>query len=112
MLSLFWFHVRKSPGSLLGGPNQVYDEIDNLRAYKKVLETWSKWVHIHIDPAKTKMFFMGLTATHSRYLITKPFCFSFMVIFSFEVLQISLEFVGLKTGEARSTEAVIMKQSL
>ncbi|XP_023749977.2 protein trichome birefringence-like 34 [Lactuca sativa] len=56
----------KSPGSLLGGPNQVYDEIDNLRAYKKVLETWSKWVHIHIDPAKTKMFFMGLTATHSR----------------------------------------------
>ncbi|KAL7582833.1 hypothetical protein Lser_V15G42827 [Lactuca serriola] len=56
----------KSPGSLLGDPNQVYDEIDNLRAYKKVLETWSKWVHIHIDPAKTKMFFMGLTATHSR----------------------------------------------
>ncbi|KAI3674823.1 hypothetical protein L2E82_51939 [Cichorium intybus] len=56
----------KSAGSLLGGPNQVYDEVDNVRAYKKVLETWSKWVRVHIDPAKTKMFFMGLTATHSR----------------------------------------------
>ncbi|KAJ0520760.1 putative PMR5 domain, PC-Esterase [Helianthus annuus] len=56
----------KGPGSLLGGPNQVYDEIDNVRAYKMVLETWSKWVHTNIDPTKTKMFFMGLTATHSN----------------------------------------------
>ncbi|KAJ9545176.1 hypothetical protein OSB04_024883 [Centaurea solstitialis] len=56
----------KSAGSLLGGPNQVYDEVDNIRAYKMVLETWSKWVRTHIDPSKTKMFFMGLTATHSR----------------------------------------------
>ncbi|KAL4557836.1 hypothetical protein LXL04_036030 [Taraxacum kok-saghyz] len=55
----------KSAGSLLGGPNQVYDEVNNVHAYKKVLEVWSKWVHIHIDPSKTKMFFMGLTATHS-----------------------------------------------
>ncbi|KAI3819106.1 hypothetical protein L1987_12929 [Smallanthus sonchifolius] len=54
------------PGSLLGGPNQVYDEVDNVRAYKMVLETWSKWVHTHIDPTKTKMFFMGLKATHSN----------------------------------------------
>ncbi|KAL8224721.1 hypothetical protein R6Q57_017278 [Mikania cordata] len=56
----------KGPGSVLGGPNQVYDEINNLRAYKMVLETWSEWVHTNIDPAKTKMFFMGLTATHSN----------------------------------------------
>ncbi|KAL8262308.1 hypothetical protein R6Q59_026357 [Mikania micrantha] len=56
----------KGPGSVLGGPNQVYDKIDNLRAYKMVLETWSEWVHTNIDPAKTKMFFMGLTATHSN----------------------------------------------
>ncbi|KAK9072972.1 hypothetical protein SSX86_007294 [Deinandra increscens subsp. villosa] len=56
----------KGPGSLLGGPNQVYDEIDNVHAYKMVMETWSEWVHSNIDPAKTKMFFMGLTATHSN----------------------------------------------
>ncbi|GJV10695.1 trichome birefringence-like protein 34 [Tanacetum coccineum] len=56
----------KGPGSLLGGPAQDYDEVNNVRAYKMVLDTWSKWVHANIDPAKTKMFFMGLTATHSK----------------------------------------------
>ena len=60
-------HIRKGPGSLLGGPAQDYDEVNNVRAYKMVLNTWSKWVHANIDPAKTKMFFMGLTATHSKY---------------------------------------------
>ncbi|KAJ0691509.1 putative PC-Esterase [Helianthus annuus] len=68
---LWWrlpiIRLLKGPGSVLGGPNQVYDEIDNVRAYKKVLKTWSKWVLTHINPAKTKMFFMGLTATHSKY---------------------------------------------
>nr|XP_043614305.1 protein trichome birefringence-like 34 [Erigeron canadensis] len=56
----------KGPGSLLGGPNQVQNEVDNLSAYKMVLKTWSKWVLSHIDSVKTRMFFMGLTATHSR----------------------------------------------
>ncbi|XP_071716757.1 protein trichome birefringence-like 34 [Rutidosis leptorrhynchoides] len=55
----------KSPGSCLGDPDQVYDKVKNVEAYKIVLETWSKWVHAHINPAKTRMFFMGLTATHS-----------------------------------------------
>ncbi|KAM0053820.1 putative PMR5 domain, PC-Esterase [Helianthus debilis subsp. tardiflorus] len=67
---LWWrlpiIRLLKGPGSVLGGPNQVYDEIDNVGAYKKVLKTWSKWVLTHINPAKTKMFFMGLTATHSK----------------------------------------------
>ncbi|XP_076914043.1 protein trichome birefringence-like 34 [Bidens hawaiensis] len=67
---LWWrlpiIRLLKGPGSLLGGPNQVYDEVDNIRAYKMVLQTWSKWVQTHIDPAKTKMFFMSLTATHSK----------------------------------------------
>ncbi|KAK9048415.1 hypothetical protein SSX86_032622, partial [Deinandra increscens subsp. villosa] len=66
---LWWrlpiIRLLKGPGSLLGGPDQVYDEVNNVRAYKMVLETWSKWVHTHINPEKTKMFFMGLTATHS-----------------------------------------------
>ncbi|KAJ9545049.1 hypothetical protein OSB04_024756 [Centaurea solstitialis] len=56
----------KSNGSLLGRPNQMYYEVDNIRAYKMVLQTWSRWVRTHIDHSKTKMFFMGLTATHSR----------------------------------------------
>ncbi|XP_076920907.1 protein trichome birefringence-like 34 [Bidens hawaiensis] len=56
----------KSDESLLDGPSQEYEEVDSLRAYKMGLETWSDWVRTHIDPSKTKLFFMGATATHSR----------------------------------------------
>ncbi|XP_071738455.1 protein trichome birefringence-like 34 [Rutidosis leptorrhynchoides] len=56
----------KSPGSLLGGDNQVYDMVDNVRAYKMALNTWSQWVHANINRDRTKMFFMGVTATHSK----------------------------------------------
>ncbi|KAK9073035.1 hypothetical protein SSX86_007357 [Deinandra increscens subsp. villosa] len=56
----------KSAGSLLDDPNQEYEEVDSLSAYKMALKTWSDWAHTHIDPLKTKLFFMGVTATHSK----------------------------------------------
>ncbi|KAJ0699550.1 putative PMR5 domain, PC-Esterase [Helianthus annuus] len=62
------FHWWRSPsgGSLLDDPNQEYEEVDSLSAYKMGLKTWSNWAQTHIDPLKTKLFFMGATATHSR----------------------------------------------
>ncbi|GJV30657.1 trichome birefringence-like protein 34 [Tanacetum coccineum] len=51
---------------LLEDPNIEYEEVDSLRAYKMGLRTWSKWAQTHIDPSKTKLYFMGVTATHSR----------------------------------------------
>nr|GEW35093.1 protein trichome birefringence-like 34 [Tanacetum cinerariifolium] len=56
----------KSIGSSLDDPNQEYEEVDSLRAYKMGLRTWSKWTQTHIDPSKTKLFFMGVTATRLR----------------------------------------------
>ncbi|KAI3805783.1 hypothetical protein L1987_21669 [Smallanthus sonchifolius] len=53
-------------GSLLDDPNQEYEEVDSRRAYEMGLKTWSDWVHTHIDHSKTKLFFMGVTATHSK----------------------------------------------
>ncbi|GJX38272.1 trichome birefringence-like protein 34 [Tanacetum coccineum] len=60
--------LSKSVGSvsLLDDPNQEYEEMDSLRAYKLALRTWSKWAHSHVDTSKTKLFFMGATATHLR----------------------------------------------
>nr|GFA04370.1 hypothetical protein [Tanacetum cinerariifolium] len=56
----------KSIGSSLEDPNIEFEEVDSLRAYKMGLRTWSKWAQTHIDPLKTKLYFMGVTATHSR----------------------------------------------
>ncbi|KAJ0946411.1 putative PMR5 domain, PC-Esterase [Helianthus annuus] len=54
----------KSGGSLLDDPNNVYEEVNRVRAYKLGLKTWSNWAHTHIDPSKTKLFFMSATAVH------------------------------------------------
>nr|GFA70631.1 PMR5 N-terminal domain, PC-esterase, trichome birefringence-like family [Tanacetum cinerariifolium] len=56
--------ILKKAGSLLDAPNQEYEEVNYLRAYKMGLKTWSKWARTHIDRSKTKLFFMGATATH------------------------------------------------
>ncbi|XP_071716754.1 protein trichome birefringence-like 34 [Rutidosis leptorrhynchoides] len=56
----------RNVGSLLDDPNNEYDEVDSLLAYEMSLKTWSKWALTHIDTSKTKLFFMGATATHSR----------------------------------------------
>ncbi|KAI7749077.1 hypothetical protein M8C21_001603 [Ambrosia artemisiifolia] len=69
--SYHWWRVPvvkllKSGGSLLDDSNQEYEEVDSLRAYNMGLNTWSNWAHTHINPSKTKLFFMGVTATHSR----------------------------------------------
>ncbi|KAI3677671.1 hypothetical protein L6452_36937 [Arctium lappa] len=55
----------KSAGSVMGGSNEVFEVVDSPIAYKMALQTWSKWVLNHIDPLKTKMFYMGHTAAHA-----------------------------------------------
>nr|XP_043635338.1 protein trichome birefringence-like 34 [Erigeron canadensis] len=58
--------LAQSIGSRLDGPDQVYEEIDYLSAYKMGLKAWSKWVFTQVDHSKTKIFFMGPTTIHSR----------------------------------------------
>ncbi|KAJ0941826.1 putative PMR5 domain, PC-Esterase, protein trichome birefringence-like 34 [Helianthus annuus] len=82
--SYHWWRVPevkllKSGGSLLYDTIQEYEEVDSLRAYNMGLKTWSDWAHTHIDPSKTKLFFMGVTATHSSKKQQNP-------IISFQLL--------------------------
>ncbi|XP_062188605.1 xylan O-acetyltransferase 7-like isoform X2 [Phragmites australis] len=41
-----------------------YALVDRPIAYREVLKTWAKWVDRHIDPAKTSVFFMGMSPNH------------------------------------------------
>ena len=41
-----------------------YEEVDRPVAYSEVLKTWAKWVDRHVDPGRTKVFFMGMSPNH------------------------------------------------
>ncbi|KAK1284941.1 hypothetical protein QJS10_CPB20g01983 [Acorus calamus] len=44
--------------------NQKFKDMDRLDAYSKGMSTWAKWVDTNIDPAKTKVFFQGISPIH------------------------------------------------
>ncbi|XBJ23744.1 hypothetical protein VPH35_001798 [Triticum aestivum] len=41
-----------------------YTLVDRPVAYKEVLKMWAKWVDRHVDPGRTKVFFMGMSPNH------------------------------------------------
>ena len=41
-------------------------DMNRLVAYEKALGTWAQWVEKHIDHAKTKVFFTGISPTHAK----------------------------------------------
>ncbi|KAG0546470.1 hypothetical protein BDA96_02G450300 [Sorghum bicolor] len=41
-----------------------YALVDRPVAYREVLKTWAKWVDRHIDPNRTRVFFMGMSPNH------------------------------------------------
>ncbi|CAN6690927.1 unnamed protein product [Malus baccata var. baccata] len=56
------------------GPSQPWDyvevggqtskDIDRMLAFQKALETWAGWVDSNIDPAKSRVFFQGISPSH------------------------------------------------
>ncbi|KAK1285496.1 hypothetical protein QJS10_CPB20g01981 [Acorus calamus] len=46
--------------------NQKFKDMDRLDAFSKGMSTWAKWVDTNIDPAKTKVFFQGISPTHTE----------------------------------------------
>ncbi|KAA8517463.1 hypothetical protein F0562_017756 [Nyssa sinensis] len=65
--SYLWWRL---PGLklLLGSfekPNKIYKE-RNQRLYKMALNTWSDWLDSHVNRTKTRLFFVSMSATHSR----------------------------------------------
>ncbi|KAF2300717.1 hypothetical protein GH714_015318 [Hevea brasiliensis] len=42
----------------------LYKDMNRLEAYYKGMSTWAKWVDLNVDPAKTRVFFQGISPTH------------------------------------------------
>ncbi|KAL6998458.1 hypothetical protein U1Q18_008585 [Sarracenia purpurea var. burkii] len=55
-LKVLWGAFESSDG--------IYKEVDALRSYEMVLQSWSDWLEIHIDRSKTQLFFTSMSATH------------------------------------------------
>ncbi|XP_047065259.1 protein trichome birefringence-like 28 [Lolium rigidum] len=58
-LNTFEMKVLKNPRV-----SSRYTLVDRPVAYREVLKTWAKWVDRHIDPKRTKVFFMGMSPNH------------------------------------------------
>lgn len=44
----------------------LYKEMELVRGYEMALSTWSNWLEAHVDPNRTRVFFMSVSATHQR----------------------------------------------
>ncbi|OUZ99260.1 PMR5 N-terminal domain [Macleaya cordata] len=61
----WWLHKgSKQPWDYVQDGNNTYKDMDRLVAFEKGLTTWSNWVDSNIDPAKTRVFFQGISPTH------------------------------------------------
>ncbi|XP_042479343.1 protein trichome birefringence-like 39 [Macadamia integrifolia] len=61
----WWTHTgRSQPWNYIQEGNKLYKDMDRLIAYYKGLTTWARWVNLNVDPAKTKVFFQGISPTH------------------------------------------------
>ena len=43
-----------------------YDDVDRPVAYRRVLNTWAKWVQRNVDPSRTMVFFMSMSPNHIK----------------------------------------------
>ncbi|XP_068662949.1 protein trichome birefringence-like 38 [Aristolochia californica] len=61
----WWVHRGKSqPWDYVQDGTEVKKDMDRLVAFEKGLITWARWVDTAIDPARTRVFFQGVSPTH------------------------------------------------
>ncbi|KAF8708577.1 hypothetical protein HU200_029951 [Digitaria exilis] len=47
-----------------GTHRAAYEVTDRLRAFELAIRTWSEWLELHVDRARTKLFFTSMSPTH------------------------------------------------
>ncbi|KAF6136834.1 hypothetical protein GIB67_030119 [Kingdonia uniflora] len=61
----WWTHIgRTQPWNYIRDGTKLYKNMNRLIAFYKGMTTWAKWVDRNVDPAKTKVFFQGISPTH------------------------------------------------
>ncbi|XVF60860.1 hypothetical protein PTKIN_Ptkin08bG0081900 [Pterospermum kingtungense] len=61
----WWLLIdRKQPWDYVQDNNLIRRDMNRTVAYEKALRTWARWVNFNIDPAKTKVFFQGVSPDH------------------------------------------------
>ncbi|XP_076959590.1 protein trichome birefringence-like 34 isoform X2 [Bidens hawaiensis] len=66
--SYLWWkqpHIKVLWGSFKD-ENGIYKEVENVRSYEMALKTWSDWLEIHVDRAKTRLFFISMSPVHEK----------------------------------------------
>lgn len=51
----------------------IYKEVEMLRSYELAIKTWSDWLEIFVNRTKTQLFFISMSPTHERYIISLKF---------------------------------------
>ncbi|KAL2455589.1 Protein trichome birefringence-like 41 [Forsythia ovata] len=61
-----WWNRRGAtqPWDYIQVGQQIYKDMDRVVAFGKALNTWATWVDTNIDPAKTNVFFQGISPSH------------------------------------------------
>ncbi|PAN44324.1 hypothetical protein PAHAL_9G034500 [Panicum hallii] len=49
-----------------GDHGAAYEVADGLRAFELAIRTWSEWLELHVDRARTQLFFTSMSPTHLR----------------------------------------------
>lgn len=61
----WWTHKgRSQPWDYIQDGSTITRDLNRLVAFYKGLTTWARWVELNVDPAKTKVFFQGISPTH------------------------------------------------
>ncbi|KAM7279376.1 hypothetical protein ACFE04_006510 [Oxalis oulophora] len=63
----WWNHQKTYKGNnYFQEGSHVYNRLDVTEAYTKALSTWAKWVDSNIHSNRTRVFFLGYSASHFR----------------------------------------------
>ncbi|KAJ0693491.1 putative PMR5 domain, PC-Esterase [Helianthus annuus] len=61
----WWTHTgRSQPWDYMQYGSSISKDMDRFEAYFKGMTTWARWVDLNVNPAKTKVFFQGISPSH------------------------------------------------